>query len=198
MDDKIKTEEQMTPEELKTLTDSEEFIVNFKEEDYEDPDKVEELRKRLQDSKTTIHQKRHYRDKVKELDIKVKELGDSKPPEKKPENKPSDKEGKDKGETENIVDPYKALEFRQDHPELSKEAAKEVLDYAGAKKISPEEALKKPVIQQYIKSLNDKEDIEGAQIPPKNKGASGAEKKDWSTASQAEIEAHRNKVSRGA
>ena len=77
---------------------------------------------------------------------------------------------------------------------LTQERLKEVLDYAGVKKISPEEALKKPVIQQYIKSLKTQEDVEGASIPPKNKGTTGGEKKDWSNASQADIDAQRNKI----
>lgn len=198
MSEEIKLEEGMSAEELKTLQESEDFIANFKDEDYEDPDKVEELKKKLKDSQTTIHQKRHYRDKVKELNDKVVELEKGKKPEeKKPEKKPSE-DGKEKGETEGQIDPYIALEFRQDHPELSKEAVKEVLDYAGAKKISPEEALKKPVIQQYIKSLDDADDVEDASVKPGNRGSGGAEKKDWSTASQKEIEAQRNRISFGA
>lgn len=199
MAEEVKTEDQMTEDELKALQESEEFISNFKEEDFEDPDKAEEIRKRLKDAQTTIHQKRHYRDKVKELSTELEGL--KKPGEKKPENppKPSEEAGKEKkGETEGQVDPFVALEFRQDHPELSKDAVKEVLDYAGVKKITPEEALKKPVIQQFIKSLQTEEDVEDASIAPGNRGSSGAEKKDWSNASQKEIEAQRNRIQYGS
>lgn len=193
----VKMEEDMSPEELKELNEAEDFITNFKEEDLDDPDKVEDLTKKLKAAQTTIHQKRHYREKFQEADKALKEKD---PKEKKPVNppEPTGKEGKPAGETENKVDPYIALEFRQDHPELSKAAVKEIIDYAGLKKISPEEALKLPVMKSLIKDLENTEDIEGASIVPGRKGASGGGGKDWSSATQAEIDAERNRIQYGS
>lgn len=188
-EEQVKLESEMSQEELAEITASEDFILGFKEEDYDDPDKLAELKQHQEKLKTTVHQKRHYRDKVKELSEKKPE---PKPEEKKPEKKESKKEDTPKG-----IDPIVAVEFRQDHPELSKEVAKEILEHSIAYGISPEEALKKPIIQKFIKDSQTKEDVEDAAIQPGNRSGSGIEKKDWSGASQAEIEAARNKILNG-
>lgn len=187
--DGVKGEEEMAPEDLKILQESEEFIENFKDEDFEDPDKAEEIRKRLKDAQTTIHQKRHYRDKVKDLAKELETL--KKPPEeKKPEKKEEKKEGSDSVH----VDPIVALTFRQDHPEVPRAVVQEILDYAGVKQITPEEALKKSFIQTMIKEEKTKEDAEDAGISPTRKGAPEGGKKDWSNASEADVRAQRNKI----
>lgn len=192
--EEVKLEEAMTPEDLTALQESEDFITNFKEEDFDDPDKTEELRKRLGQAKTTVHQKRHYRDKVTELTGKLKDAGTPpKPPkEEKPEEK---KEGEDAAPAP--IDPVVALTFRQDHPELTKAVAEEVLAHALAYKITPEEALKKPMVKRFIEDNKDKEDIEDASIAPENRSGQGTERKDWSTASEKEIVAERNRVLQG-
>lgn len=181
----FKTEEEMTPEELKAQQENEDFLLGLTDEDLTDPDKQEEIQKRLKDAQTTIHQKRHFRDKLEEIKKAT-------PPANKEEKKP---EKKADGANDAGIDPYVALEFRQDHPELTREVVKEILDYAGAKKISPEEALTKPLIQKFIKDEQNKQDVDDASLPPGGRGAgSGIEKKDWSTASQADIEKQRNAI----
>lgn len=187
----VKLEEDMSTEELAALKESESFIENFKEEDFADPDKTEELRKRLADAKTTVHQKRHYRDKVGELSTKLKEKDT-------PPATPPKVEKPEKKDDEGDIDPQVANEFRFDHPELSKDVAKTVLKHAKAYKISPEEALKDPLMQKYVKEELDKKDIDDATITPGNRGGQGpGDKKDWSTASEKEVTAERNRIMQG-
>ena len=180
----------MSAEDLQALKENEEFLLNVKDEDFEDPDKVTEITKRLKDAQTTIHQKRHYREKVVELNEKLKTPPAPKPPETKAPEKKADEAPKG-------VDPVKALEFRQDHPELSKDVAKEILEGALAYGITPEEYLKKPMVQKYVQDQKTKEDVEDGSIAPGNRSGSEAEKKDWSSASQKDIEAERNRILQG-
>ncbi len=178
----------LSAEELAALEESEKFIEGFKEEDLDDPDKSEELKKHLKNAKTTINQKRHFREKVTTLEKQIQDGT------KKPDVPAKPKDGDDK----KSIDPTIALEFRQDHPELSKEVAKEIVEHAKAYGITPEEALAKPVMQSYVKSTQKKEDIEDASIGEGKKGgASEIAKRDWSTASEAEIIAQRNKIQNG-
>jgi hypothetical protein len=188
MAEDIKLESEMSPEELAEITASEDFILGFKEEDYDDPDKLAELKQHQEKLKTTVHQKRHYRDKYQEA---------IKPPEKKPEEKKPEKKEVSTTPEKKGIERTDLVEFRQDHPELSKEVAKEVAEHATAYGISLEEALKKPIIQKYIQDQNTKNDVEDAGITPGNRAGSGLEKKDWSSASEAEITAARNKILQG-
>ena len=178
----------MSPEELTALTEAEDFIANFKEEDLEDPDKASELAKRLKDAQTTVHQKRHYRDKAKTLETELTGLKNPKPEVKKPEKKEEEAPKED---------PLVLIAFRQDHPELTKDVAKEIVDGARAYGVSPEEYMKRPMVQKYIKDNQTQEDVEDASVAPGNRSSSEIAKKDWSNASQAEIEAARNKILTG-
>jgi len=188
----VKLEDQMTPEELQAQTEAEDFVVGFKDEDYEDPDKVEKLKGAQKLLATTIHQKRHYRGKVEELS---KPATPAKPEEKKPETPATPTTPG--GETTNQVDPYKVVTFRQDHPELSRDVVKEIVEYAGSLKIDPEEALAKPLVQSMIKNAQTAEDVADASTAPEYRGTSGTEKRDWSTATPQEVEAQRNKIMYG-
>lgn len=179
--------ENLTAEQLAEIEESEKFILDFKDEDLNDPDKSEELKKHLDRTKTTIHQKKHFRDKVANLEKELEPFKKAPKPnqEKKPDQNNDSKED----------DRTLAVEFRQDHPELPREVALEVIAHAKAYGITPEEALAKPVIQSYIKSTQKQEDVDEGSPKPKGGGSgSGIEKKDWSNASEAEIEAQRRKI----
>lgn len=180
----FKPEEEMTEEERTALKADEDFILNFKEEDKDDPDKVAQLDKALKNAQTTIHQKRHYRDQSGKLKGEIETLKKTTPP--TPPAKPED--------TKKEVDSSVRLEFRQDHPELSKEVVKEIMDHAAAFGISPEEALKKPMMQKWIKDTQTSEDIDDASIVPGNTPGGALAEKDWSNASPAEMEKARNKI----
>lgn len=176
----VTPEEEMTEEELQALKESEDFIANFKDEDLEDPVKSAELAEKLKSAKTTIAQKRHYRDKVQEL-TKVT------PPTKPavtPPVKPADDGKKEISAAERV-------EFRQDHPELSREVVKAISEHAVAYGKTLEEAFKMPIIQKYIRDVQDAEDVEGASVQPTRRPASGVADKDWSTASKEDMDKQR-------
>lgn len=181
----IKGEEEMTEDELKALHADEDFIANFSEEDKQDPEKVTQLNEAiLRSAQTTIHQKRHYRTKLEG----VKPAAPAAPA--NPAPKPTEQEKKD----EKKVDPQVATDFRLDHPELSKDQQLKVIAHAGAYGILPEDALKDPMIQSYIKTTTTAEDVEDASVTPGRKASSDIADKDWSNATPAEIEAQRNKM----
>lgn len=184
-ENQFKSEDEMTAEEKQQLEADEELILGTTDDDLTDPDKVEALTKAMKNARTTIHQKRHYRDKVAELTEKLKPAP-AEAPKKKDEEKKDEK--KDSG-----VDRTTALEFGQDHPEFSKDLRKEIIEYAGALGIHPEKALEKSVVKQMIAAAERKEDVDEASSEPSKKGAPAPAKKDWGSATEAEIIAQRNK-----
>lgn len=176
----------MTQEELTALHEAEDFITNFDESDLIDPDKSAELMEKLKSAKTTIAQKRHYRDKYQEVSKGGKPTHPAKPEPVVPPQKTEDQKKE--------ISSSERVEFRQDHPELPKEVVKEISDHASAYGISMEDALKKPIIQKYIKDVQDVEDIEGASVGPTHRPSSGVAEKDWSNASAEEMNQQRLKI----
>lgn len=55
-----------------------------------------------------------------------------------------------------------AVEFTLANPQLSKEAIKEVMDYAITKNITPDKALESPIIKYYIEAETNKKKVEMA------------------------------------
>lgn len=188
--------EKLTPEQIAAIDASDEFIVNFKEEDYDDPDKVEELRKHVENSKTTIHQKRHFRDKATKLEEQLKGDGSGKPPVKKEEKKPENN-GKPEDGAAKVVDPTQIVNFRLDHPEYSKDIVAEITRLAGAFGVSMEEVAASETGKAVIKNIESRNDNADAALPPSRKAGTGIEKRDWSNATPAEIEAQRNLILTG-
>lgn len=188
----VKLEEEMTAEELKALHDDEDYITNFKDEDLSDPDKVTELAEKLKSAKTTVHQKKHFREKLEEEKKKPKAAGAAEPA--APANEPKKEKQDDAGDENEIKESNAAINFRLDHPELSKEQTKEVLDHARAYKITPEDALKKPIIQKFIATSMAAEDAEEASVKPGNRSTAAIADKDWTNASKEEMEKARNKM----
>lgn len=182
----------LTPEQIQEIEQSEEFVLNFKDDDFNDPDKSEELKKHLAQTRTTIHQKRHFRDKVKELETKVAPAGTPAPaaPTKTQEQQAA-------ADANKGVDPNLALTFRVDHPELPKEAAEEIIRHAGAYGVTPEQAMESPVIKSYLSTVKIKNEVEDASVTPGTQSATGLEKRDWSNASPQEIAAERNRIITG-
>lgn len=178
-----KPEEEMTDDELSALHADEDFIANFSEDDKNDPEKVTALNEAiLRSAQTTVHQKRHYRELAK--------AGKTTPPAPVTPAAPT---AKDKAD-EKKVDPQIATDFRLDHPELTKEQQLKVIAHAGAYGIPPEDALKDPLMQSYIKSSQVQEDVEDASPSPSRKAGAGIADRDWSNATPAEMEAARNKM----
>ena len=191
-ENQFKTEEDMSEEERTALAADEDYILGFKQEDYSDPAKVEKLEKAIASARTTIHQKRHYRTKYNE----VKGGNNPTPPatEKKPDDKtpvtPPASDDKKKSEVTNV----EIIDFRQDNPEVSREVAKEILEYAKFKGITTEEAMKSSTIKSLIKSKTTKSEIEDAGVTPKPGAGGNIAEKDWSNASQEDINKERAKM----
>ena len=180
-----KPEEEMTADELAALHADEDFIANFKDEDKEDPAKMTQLNDAIiRSAQTTVHQKRHYRDLAKAGKPAAPVAPTT------PAPKPTEQEKKD----EKKIDPQVATDFRLDHPELSKAQQLKVIAHAGAYGILPEDALKDPLMVQYIQSTNTREDVEDASPAPKQGAGTGIADRDWSNATPAEMEAARNKM----
>lgn len=178
-----KPEEEMTKEELEALHADEDFIANFSDADKEDPEKVAKLNEAiLRSAQTTVHQKRHYRELAK----------NGKPAAPKPAETPAPTPQEKKDEKK--VDPQVATDFRIDHPELTKDQQLKVIAHAGAYGILPEDALKDPLMQSYIKSTTTQEDVEDASPAPRTKSGTGIADRDWSNATPAEMEAARTKM----
>lgn len=177
----------LTAEQIAEIDKAEEFILGFKDEDYNDPDKLDELKEAQKKAITTIHQKRHFREKVTELEGKLKPAAPGKPAATAPAAT-DDKKG---------VEPYQIVTFRQDNPTYAKATVEEITRIAGAFGISMEEAAASETGKAVIKSLENKESNLDAGIAPSRKSGTGLEKRDWSNATPAEMEAQRNKILTG-
>lgn len=182
MSEDLKTEDEMSEDERNALQADEDFILNFKQEDYDDPEKAKKLDEALANAKTTIHQKRHYRERYQELKGKT-------PPENK---KPEEVKAPATGEFE--IAKADQIEFRQDHPELPKEVIKEIVEYATAMRITLDAAMEKETIKTLVRSKRDRAEIEDAGLHPQRKASGGVAEKDWSNATQQEIAAERAKM----
>lgn len=183
----ITPEEEMTEDELAKLKEDEEFILNFKEEDKQDDKKVERLDEALKNAKTTINQKRHYRDKLAEV-TKGKDP-------KKPETPavPPKKEGE--AAVEKKISPTDILNFRFDHNDIPKEVVDEIAEYAEYRKISLEEAMKTKVVQKMVQEAKRTEDVEDGVPPPSRRtGGQFVGDRDWSNASPEEMDKARNRI----
>lgn len=191
--------ENLTPEQIADVEAAEKFILEFKDEDYEDPEKIEELKKAHKQAQTTIHQKVHFRDKAKKLEDALSanniDPATGKPKVAAPATTTTTTTKKE--EAPKGVDPLQVVTFRQDNPSLSKEVVAEIARIAGAFGISMEEAAGTETGKAVIKTLGNKESNADASLPPSRKSGTGLEKKDWSTASPAEIEAKRNQILTG-
>lgn len=177
--------EKLTPEEIQEVEEAEEFINNFNEEDLEnasDEDK-DKLKDALKKAKTTINQKRHFRDKLKKL-----EEGDKKP------DQPIKKKSDSDSETITKAD---ETEFRLDTG-FSKDVIKEIADYARSLGITLQQAAEKPAMKALIKEKQDSDEIDNATYGSKKRAGGGTHEngniKDWSTASREDIIKHRNKI----
>lgn len=186
----------LTEDQIKEIDAAEDFILGFKDEDYNDPDKVEELKQAQEKAKTTIHQKRHFREKATKLEgvlgennidpttgkpkVAVKKDGDGKPVAA--------------AEAPKGVDPVQVLSFRQDNPTYSKEVVAEISRIAGAFGVSMEEAAVSPTGKAVITTMTNTQSNADAGIEPTRKAGAGLEKKDWSNASPAEMDLQRRRI----
>lgn len=182
----VKADEELTPEELAAQQENEDFILNFKDEDFEDAQKTAKLEEALKGAKTTVAQKRHYRQKFQELSGKNKP-GAAAAASKPGEAKPATDSGK--------ADLSEIVAVRVDYPWLSKESATELVRQAKLNGETVEQTMERPMVKAWLEKEKTKQDVEDASVAPSRRsGGSGAETRDWSSASQEDIEKQRAKI----
>lgn len=189
----FKSEDEMTPDEIKAQEEKENLILNFKEEDLQDDEKRAQLEEALKNSKTTIAQKRHYREKFREL-AQNGGKGQSAAPAGKSDQPSAAQNSGESFETSAII------ELRQDNPWMGKDVAKEIVEMAKSRGESVSATMARPYVAAWLQQVKNDIEVEEASLPPSRKGGggSGAEERDWSTATPEEIEKQRLKIlSRG-
>lgn len=176
---KPKTEEEMTDEEREAQKANEDFILNFKDEDMEDDDQRAQLAEALKNARTTVHQKRHYRQKLADYEKKnvtVATLA----------QKPSEVKGTSKSQE---VDNSRELviELRQDNPWMTKEVAQKIVKQAKVNNETIAKTVQDPMVMDWLKKEKAKVQAQDASVAPEQKGApsggDGIADRDWSNAS---------------
>lgn len=176
---KPKTEEEMTDEEREAQKANEDFILNFKDEDMEDDDQRAQLAEALKNARTTVHQKRHYRQKLADYEKKN-------PSAAAPAQKPSEVKGGSKSQE---VDNSRELviELRQDNPWMTKEVAQKIVKQAKANNETIAKTVQDPMVMDWLKKEKAKAQAQDASVAPEQKGApsggDGIADRDWSKAS---------------
>ena len=179
---------ELTPEQRKQLKEDEDFILNFKDEDANDPAKVARLEKIQADAnvlKTAIHQKNHFK-------TKLGKAGGGAAPAPKPAAKPSAPAAPAAGTEDERWNKSAVTDFRLDNPSIPKDVVDSIVRFAKANNMKLDEAAADPVMKEIISKKKIATDVEDASISPSGrKPASPIASRDWSNASKAEIEAER-------
>lgn len=184
----------LSSEELEAVENAEKFILDFKEEDYNDPDKVEQLKEAHEKAKISIHQKRHFREKSTKLEGEVETLKKGGTPGKTTTGNENAGGTKKDDTTPKSVSEVQIVSFRQDNPTLSKEVVNEIARLAGALGATMEEVAASPTGKAVIGSMTNKENNAAATVESSRQTGAGLEKKDWSNASPAEMEQKRREI----
>ncbi len=173
---------ELTPEQQKAQEEAEEFILNFKDEDLKDDEKVKSLETALKSAKTTVAQKRHFREKLAQAtEAKAPEQG-SKATEVKTE--------KQEDNSSSII-----VDLRMDNPWMTKDVAAEIVRISKANNESVEATLKRPYISKWLSEEKSSKEVEQASISSSSKaGSGGASQRDWSTATPEEMEKERARI----
>ncbi len=186
----IKLEEEMTPEELTQLEADEKFILEFKDEDLDNDEKKEQLQKALNNTKSTIAQKKHYRTKFQDLEKQVGQHanGDGKKKEEKAAPNAADLAEKEETNKRIAISDLRLDGFNRDQAVKVYEAAKSM-------GTSVDKFMQSEVGKAFLEKVKDQGDVEGASFTPKNRtNTPASDKIDWAKATPEQIKAHRTKV----
>jgi hypothetical protein len=152
--------------------------------DPEDEDDIEALKTK---AKTLSHQKALYRDKYKKAQQEVEDL-------KKKTNPPESKTPQKKQDAFKIESGERA-EFRQDHPDLTREDVNEIQAFAESHKIPLEEAVKKPMVQAFLDKQREKRDLDDGTPSSSRSGTSKRETNvDWMNMDEASFKKKRQNI----
>ncbi len=166
----------------------EEIMAMTEEEIEKDPAKQEKLKEyNLNKAKETIEQKRHWREKAQK-----KQEATPKPEEKKPEAK---KPAQQSSQDDDLRRREERIDFRLEHPEIAKPMLEQVEKYARANNLTLEQAIQEPFVKKAIEDKKVKEQVLAASPTSKHRSSTqSSSPKDWSSASLAEIAAHRAEI----
>lgn len=138
--------------------EDEAFLLSINEEDVATlpPEDIARLASLTKNLKTTIHQKNHWKGKA---------TSSEKPPAATPPTEtPKSSQAPSPGSTDE--DRTARIEFRQEHPELSKEDIAEIFALAKTRKITPEAALETPIVKAMLKDKVDTKEVDDATPKP--------------------------------
>lgn len=138
--------------------EDEAFLLSINEEDVATlpPEDIARLASLTKNLKTTIHQKNHW---------KTKATSSEKPPATTPPAE-TPKPSQTSSPASTDEDRTARIEFRQEHPELSKEDIAEIFALAKTRKITPEAALETPIVKAMLKDKADTKEVDDATPKP--------------------------------
>lgn len=164
------------PEATNTGSENTENQINDTDIDLESLDSnndVDDLRGNL---RTTVEQKRHWREKAQTAEARLKELeSDPRFKEEKPAEKPAPAKKSDGKETADEREARLRSEIKEEvrvqtkYPELSDEQMAKAQRLAKAEETSLMEMVESPYFQAFLKAENDKAEAEGARPNPSNR-----------------------------
>jgi len=153
--------------------------------DVDDEEDVETLKTK---AKTLFNQKASYR---KKLEIANKEIEDLR---KKTNQAPEPKTPQKKQDAFKIESGARA-EFRQDHPELTREDVNEIQSFAESHKIQLEEAVTKPMVKAFLEKQREKRDLDDGIPSSSRSGTSKRETNvDWLNMDEASFKKKRQNI----
>lgn len=175
-------------------TEDEEFLANVDPDDVDDmtADELARLKEVLPKAKSAIKQKQHFRTKAENLEKELGSLKNPPAPAKSEEKVPTSKKD---GDSAAEAVRFAKIEFKQDHPDLDKEAVEEIFAYAKAKNISPEESLNSSLIKAFLQDRKNREESEDASPHPSGGGSTMKSKPvDFARMPPKDFRAYRQRV----
>lgn len=188
-DDLIDDDEEEDPDDDEELEDLEDEILEMNEEDLKNPENQKKALDALNKAKSVISQKKVWRDRA----IKAGYSKDN-PPKKET---PAPKAPAPQQSQQNQPDTSDRLEFRLDHPDVSRRQMDQIEKYAKANGINLEKAYKQPLIQRFLKDSKKKEDLLNSSPTSQHRGTPTTPPKDWAKATRADVEQRRREITQG-
>lgn len=165
------------------LTDLEKEIHGMKEEDLKDPANAAKVLEAFKNSKSTIAQKKVWRDRATKAGWKKEG--------EKPSEKPAKKVEAPKAETnDELLRRLDRNEFRQDHPDIPRRMVDEIETYAKAKGVTLERAMRSPLIQKMVSDKTLKEKLSKASPSSKHRNPRTPPEINWATATAQQVKDH--------
>lgn len=165
------------------LTDLEKEIHGMKEEDLKDPANAAKVLEAFKNSKSTIAQKKVWRDRATKAGWKK----DGEKPAEKPAKKADAPKAEAQGEQARSNE---RIEFRLDHPDIPRRMIDEIETYAKAKGVTLERAMRSPLVQKMVNDKTLKEKLSKASPSSKHRNPRTTPEINWATATPQQVKDH--------